>query len=359
MPVLVPSRSSSTSSYTAASHVDDPRMSISGLSDSTFQTAVSDYKDHKSLPALPPKTLKEDFAPYARHPPPLIYDEPLAVFTTTSQLASALGPDTTPHSTEIDTVPCAGVRIPHGPLTGLLAWRLVVRLPPRTKGKRTWLNDNSNNAAAKQRRRSYAFPPPLPPHSYSEAHTVTQTQIPTHYHSASLSALSLPITHPRKASPSLLESDLDTLVNVRPSSAMLARRPHVHSTHNPHIDLHPQLSKDKNWKPPPPPTAFAVNFILDTSLPYSIISRETLVALGYPAHLFGELVNADPDTPPTVTLSIQSITTSLRIARPGEASRLGVQFLRDASISVFFPRDGEGVGPVFYRESCLSFLPIL
>ncbi|KAL1741154.1 hypothetical protein HDZ31DRAFT_46047 [Schizophyllum fasciatum] len=38
-----------------------------------------------------------------------------------------VGEDNTPHTTEIDTIPCAGLRIMHGPLKGLFAWRLVVR----------------------------------------------------------------------------------------------------------------------------------------------------------------------------------------------------------------------------------------
>jgi len=53
-----------------------------------------------------------------------------------------------------------------------------------------------------------------------------------------------------------------------------------------------------------------------------------------------------------VTLSIQNVVTKLRIARPGEASRLGVQFLQDAGVSLFFPN---GIGPVLYLESARSF----
>ena len=113
--------------------------------------------------------------------------------------------------------------------------------------------------------------------------------------------------------------------------------------------------------------AVATNFILDTSLPYSIISRDTLVALGYPPHHFPSPF-ADPHTLDydygdesihpdlIVSLSIQGVTTRARIARPGEASRLGVQYLRDASVSVFFPRNGDGVGPVLYCEFCRHVL---
>jgi len=52
-----------------------------------------------------------------------------------------------------------------------------------------------------------------------------------------------------------------------------------------------------------------------------------------------------------ITLSVQNISTRFQIARPNEASRLGVQFLHDAGVSVFFPKDGDGVGPVLYVES--------
>jgi len=43
-----------------------------------------------------------------------------------------MGPDPILPTTEISTVPCAGVRIPYGKLTGLMAWRFVVELddPP-------------------------------------------------------------------------------------------------------------------------------------------------------------------------------------------------------------------------------------
>ncbi|KAF8882089.1 hypothetical protein BD779DRAFT_1675077 [Infundibulicybe gibba] len=44
------------------------------------------------------------------------------------ELTKAMGEDGIPQTTEIDTIPCAGVRIPHGKLSGLIAWRLVVRL---------------------------------------------------------------------------------------------------------------------------------------------------------------------------------------------------------------------------------------
>jgi hypothetical protein len=51
-----------------------------------------------------------------------------------------------------------------------------------------------------------------------------------------------------------------------------------------------------------------------------------------------------------VAVTVQGVQTVARIARAGEAGRLGVQFLRDAGVSVFFPKDGDGVGPVLYCE---------
>ena len=104
-------------------------------------------------------------------------------------------------------------------------------------------------------------------------------------------------------------------------------------------------------------TSLVSNFILDTSLPYSLISRDTLLALGYP---LSELPRGDathPGDERAVTLSIQGVSTRLRIANHGEASRLGVQFLHDAGVSVFFPRNGVGVGPVLYRMYKSNVLP--
>ncbi|KAL0581676.1 hypothetical protein V5O48_000379 [Marasmius crinis-equi] len=45
-----------------------------------------------------------------------------------SDLARVIGLDMIPPTTEISTIPCAGIRISHGRLAGLMAWRLVVTL---------------------------------------------------------------------------------------------------------------------------------------------------------------------------------------------------------------------------------------
>jgi hypothetical protein len=307
----------------------------------------------KSLPAIPPRekhSRLDEYDPYAventdpRHYPSSSSTHTnIHPLTTASQLAAALGPENAPYSTEIDTIPCAGVRVPHGPLTGLLAWRLVVRTLPPTKGKRGWWSDKSNSAAKTTRRNSYTpHPPPPPVHAFSYSESDTQmVQRPL----TSISTISLPLSHARTLSstPERVNHNAALVFDSsRPQSAMLTRQPHIHPN------------------PAPFTTAVAANFILDTSLPYSIISRDTLMALGYPSHRFPPPATSNPhslyweeeeDSNAVVTLSIQNIPTRLRIARPGEASRLGVQFLHDAGVSVFFPRDGEAVGPVLYLES--------
>jgi len=216
--------------------------------------------------------------------------------STAYQLASALGPDNILQTTEIDSIPCAGVRISHGPLRGLLAWRLVVRIPGTGKQKAEWWEDTEHWVRRRRGTSLKAFPP-LP-------------NKPVHSHS--YSGCSYPRNHfpsiARRSHPQLL----DTLQTTR--------RP---------IDL-------------------VSNFILDTSLPHSLISRNTLLALGYPPSHLPRTSTADCDGP-SVMLSIQGVSTRLHIANDGEASRLGVQFLHDAGLSICFPQNGDGVGPVLYR----------
>jgi hypothetical protein len=231
-------------------------------------------------------------------------------------------------------VPCAGIRIPQGALTGLLAWRLVVRLASPTKETRGWWNDYAD------RRNSYSEPTVYTPH---------YTGLPIPYNPfTSVSALSLPlftqVLSPTGAGNNNLHADFAR--NVRPSSLMLTRQPHSSK-------IHPQTIRQSQLHQTSPPSALTVNFILDTSLPYSIISRDTLIALGYPPPSILHLASSMPLA--TVTLSIQNIPTRFHIARPNEASRLGVQFLHDAGVSVFFPKDGLGVGPVLYGKSFFFF----
>ncbi|KAJ6605476.1 hypothetical protein DFH09DRAFT_1353899 [Mycena vulgaris] len=48
--------------------------------------------------------------------------------TNREELNRALGDDMMPPMTEIHSIPCAGVRIPYGELSGLMAWRFVIQL---------------------------------------------------------------------------------------------------------------------------------------------------------------------------------------------------------------------------------------
>lgn len=293
-------------------------------------TSYIDASAFKSLPAIP----SDDYDPYAfhhyaqiHHHTQIHHHAQIHPLTSITQLATALGPDNTPYSTEIATIPCAGVRIPHGPLSGLIAWRLVVSFPPPVKAKRGWWNE-STSAVKDQRRNSFN------PIHYSDTFSALQSSRTT------TSAVSLPLT------------SIPFQMQLDNPSGSLSRTSHVQSS--PLNHSRPHLTR----------TAIVCNFILDTSLPYSIISRDTLVELGYAPHQFPQPDSSNPhsnqwqdDRHPDaiVTLSIQSIPTKLRIARPGEASRLGVQFLQDASVSIFFPKDGGGVGPVLYCEFLSQF----
>ncbi|KAF8204047.1 hypothetical protein BJ912DRAFT_941737 [Pholiota molesta] len=369
-PLEPPSRSSSSSSCISAAstsadtHVHAPahttpstathttdRLSLRSFVSASEATAVSDHPTvTKALgysDTLSPKrggngTYSEKLMPpqrsdsgdyYVDKHSSLQYDEPLQIhptrapapiraFATTAQLAAALGPDNAPHTTEIAAVPCAGVRIPHGPLTGLLAWRLIVRdprpgpAPLRARRRASWWvarremqTVGSVNGVGR--------PPPPGGHAYSYS---DQTLLPP---------------------PTLKELDGST-------ASLPARRGGLHS---PGTRPHSVMTL---FAHPAPSDAVAANFILDTSLPHSIIARGTLRALGYAggyANDSGERDEEEEDEVVEVAVTVQGVQTVARIARAGEAGRLGVQFLRDAGVSVFFPKDGDGVGPVLYYES--------
>jgi hypothetical protein len=196
----------------------------------------------------------------------------------------------------------------------------VVRLPLTKATRRWWDNHTDRRNSAPTLNIQHYTGAPIPYNPF-----------------ASTSALSLPLF-----TQALSPHDSDQKVGL--TSAILSGQPHFSKSHTQSISRiqpRPQLAQNS----PPLSNALAVNFILDTSLPYSIISRDTLTALGHPLPHLANL-------PPTiVTLSVQNIPTRFHIARHNEASRLGVQFLHDAGVSVFFPKDGEGVGPVLYRKS--------
>ncbi|KAI5886643.1 uncharacterized protein SCHCODRAFT_02642259 [Schizophyllum commune H4-8] len=130
-----------------------------------------------------------------------------------------VGDDNAPHTTEIDTIPCAGLRIMHGPLKGLFAWRLVVRVDHSlSTGAGDGLGAGSSNGAG------------------------------TGFDSNSMTASS------RRTSTSTVwsSSSARSRNTVRSSSA--------------NTDT--------------PPDAIVANFVLDTASPYTRVSPETLLALG-------------------------------------------------------------------------------
>ncbi|KAJ6617067.1 hypothetical protein B0H10DRAFT_2034577 [Mycena sp. CBHHK59/15] len=60
--------------------------------------------------------------------------QPIIYIPKRQDLNRVVGPDVVAPTTEISTIPCAGVRISHGPMAGLMAWRFVVeREGPRPK----------------------------------------------------------------------------------------------------------------------------------------------------------------------------------------------------------------------------------
>lgn len=236
-------------------------------------------------------------------------------------LSHALGPDNICFTTEIDSIPCAGVRIAFGPLAGLLAWRLVVRRPlPTGKQKRSWWGATEQKWDATQ---------PLahqdPSHGCSsESFVILEKQ--RHLRS-SRSAASLPLPHSQ---------------NGKQIPEICHHREHSEAQHPLVLGA---LASSR---------AIVANFVLDTSSPFSIISRETLIALGYspdeiPSSQTPHTSPFHTETEPVVILSVQNVRTQFRIARDGEVSRLGVQFMQDANASLFFPRE-HGIGPILYCQ---------
>ncbi|KAF9566987.1 hypothetical protein CPC08DRAFT_758611 [Agrocybe pediades] len=241
--------------------------------------------------------------------------------TKTALLSAVLGADALPYTTEIDSIPCAGLRIPNGPLKGLLAWRLVVRLPPSQGEKRGWWTSSKAPASNTEQIRRYSNTP-----FSAEESPGNRPKMPTAINSTN----SLPLR------PDIQERN-------RPISTHLETQLYQSS-----------IQKSIHGSPPSSHNAVITNFILDTSLPYSVISRDTLIALGYPLHRFTSPAHGEDDSNPNsfITLSIQNVVTKLRVANPDEVSRLGIQFLQDAGVSLFFPRGGD---PVFYLESARLF----
>ena len=262
---------------------------------------------------------------------------------TADQLANVLGSDNASHTTEVDTLPCSGIRIPHGPLSGLLGWKLVVR--PAPAGKDGWWNETAG--ARRSRHRRSAFLPPVVAGTSQEQALVAPMRAAT---SARFSTLSLPLTVDDIEKP-----PLPPKYDSRMASVDLTRRAHIRVS----LDAKAQGLNQKRRSPSPlppvhrPPSAVVVNFILDTGAQHSTISRETLDIMGYSL----ERLPHDEDEQPVVTLLIQGLPSRFRLAAPGGMSRLGVQFLHDAGLSLYFPRDHRD-GPVLYGKEFLCFMPV-
>lgn len=139
-----------------------------------------------------------------------------------------LGADGQAHHLEIEALPCAGIRIPHGRLKGLFAWRFCVQLPDQT----------------------------------------------------------------------------------------------------------------------PPAPKIMCNFLLDMGCRHSPVSQEILHALGFHQEMI-------PGT--TVQLRVQGISVTCCVAYPGEASRLGTEFLIAGDLTMYY--DGRLGAPVLYGSCSLPSPP--
>ncbi|KAJ3931932.1 MAG: hypothetical protein NXY57DRAFT_895143 [Lentinula lateritia] len=167
-----------------------------------------------------------------------------------TDLIKVLGPDLATPTTEISTIPCAGVRIASGRLIGLMGWRLVIELVND--------DDDEDHQNEKNRRRR---------------------------------------TWGQK-----------------------------------------QKGKGKfkvQYKTP----AIVGNFILDTGSAKSVVSQDALRALKYHG-------NFNPGA--EVTLRIQGVRTECLVARLGEASTLGGQFMTSGNLTFYF--DNKMNAPVLYGE---------
>jgi hypothetical protein len=196
-PLPVPEKFPVSTAYglhkSAAQLPDEASIYSDASSDNgTLHTVYSDVSSRKEIPpgygrdkgflGYPQyfgdekQHLSEEYDPYAAENLEQASSSSRTLLGTVHQLASALGPDNVLQTTEIDTIPCAGVRIPHGPLKGLLAWRLVVRVPEREKKFEDcdWLKVSDDPINHEARRRVHSMRllsrPPLRP-TYSTSHS--------------------------------------------------------------------------------------------------------------------------------------------------------------------------------------------
>lgn len=218
-------------------------------------------------------------------PPPALRREPSFETLPTDALADAVGADNVPYTTEIDTVPCAGIVIPNGAFQGLLVWRLVVRLQHTDK------------------------PSMLPRQPYigvgAEGSSNETLHGMTANHGPLASTSSLPAT--------ATATDQWTVL-PRPA--------------------------DESY----PCSAVVANFILDTSSPRNTITRPALEALGVPETRILQL-EQPASKAKTIVLYIQSIQHGItfHLADYGHPGRLGVRFLEESGANVSMESGRGGV----------------
>ncbi|KAF6752001.1 hypothetical protein DFP72DRAFT_461679 [Ephemerocybe angulata] len=282
--------------------------------------------------------------------------------TQMDELAGVLGPDGVPHTTELDSIPCAGIRIPNGLFSGLLAWRLVIRvhsrknmqptpaslkkelsllpktdirhagnMPHRPIPSQGCLDGNATIKAKeekKKRRMSFDAVQTLGRRAVGSAPTAgVSHERPTSEYTftkpfagrfGSGSATSLPLMQGANPRPSLdalsMSSDEDDNEwNVVPPSG----RP---------------------WGPASSSTPALVNPV--PASPSGMAEGSSSSLYQEESHgLFGK-----HDSPRTVSLYIQDVAKPItfRLAPAGEPSRLGVQFLLESDVNVCMGEGGRG-----------------
>ncbi|EAU87169.2 hypothetical protein CC1G_05858 [Coprinopsis cinerea okayama7 len=248
--------------------------------------------------------------------------------TPQEALENAIGPDNVPHTTELDTIPCAGIRIPNGPFTGLLAWRFVVRLQDKAKVSTPHLTPATPRTLRQHMRQRSEDARSLfslqPPPKIGHGHTRSRSQVeftPPFYKSefsTSTSALSTLST----AAPSIISTRSDSIHSA-------TRNPQSGSSHS---------------------QAVVTNMILDTSSSHNTISRGTLLALGASDAFIDQLEKSET----SVSLYLQDVQKpiSFRLAAEGEPGRLGVQFLEEARVNICIGEGGRG--GIVWADSALE-----
>ncbi|TFK31647.1 hypothetical protein BDQ12DRAFT_693803 [Crucibulum laeve] len=227
-------------------------------------------------------------------------------------LQDAIGLDAIPQTTQIDTLPCAGVRIPHGKLKGLVAWCLVVKIV----GNHSWQKIPRKENSA----------PNLGTAGFGE-----------HYHIQKATSLSPGYEEKwqedAKRSPSPSAHSFSSYDYDRASSSSSSHRPPQRHLSPPPIPTSSQL-------PSYHPSAITTNFILDTTHSTSLIPSSTLLQLGFkPATVISGR---------RVKLDVQGVCAEFTIGADGDAGRLGLDWMLEAGAS--FRLDREFGMPVLYTD---------